>query len=314
MSARRSLLAPIVALALIGAASTPLDASQFTGGLEVTWDSIREDSQAFFLRLIFGGVDSNENGRIDPAERAIGDVFRTATLGSCLVGATCGLLGAFVILRRMALFGDMIGHAVLPGVVIGFAIAGTKSTPALLAGALGAGLLAAATTSLISRFTRIKEDAALGISLSVYYALGTWLLIWVTNEPTLSVEASGLDAYLFGNPAVIGNADLASLATAGAIVLAAVVLAWKELLVTTFDPSFASSIGIPRRAVDSVLLVLLTIVIVVSIKILGVVLVAAMLAIPAAASVLLSDRLERVAILSAAIGAISGLLGQYASV
>ena len=96
----------------------------------------------------------------------------SAVLGACLSGLTCGALGSFIILRRMSLFADMLGHAVLPGVAIGFILAGSKSTPALLLGSLVAGLLAAALTRTITSYSRIKDDASLGITLSLFYAIG----------------------------------------------------------------------------------------------------------------------------------------------
>jgi manganese/zinc/iron transport system permease protein len=239
--------------------------------------------------------------------------IRSAVLGALLAGVTCAVLGCFITLRRMALFGDMLGHAVLPGIAAGFIIAGHKSTTALLLGAMVAGLLAAWTTRVICSRSPIKEDAALGITLSTFYAVGVWLISWITgpSRPDLSAEASGLKRYLFGNPAVIQTLDLVFLGIAAAIVLLFVVLFFKELLACSFDPSFATTIGIPRRWVDAVLVLLLTLVIVVSIKILGVILVAALLVIPPATAYLLTERLRSMILCASVLGAASGFAGAY---
>jgi manganese/zinc/iron transport system permease protein len=272
---------------------------QFGAGEHVSLETIRDDTRAFWE-----GITG-----LDPEHSAT----RAAVLGALLAAVSCGLLGSFVTLRRMALFGDMLGHAVLPGIAAGFVLAGRKSTPALLAGALAAGLLAAGFTRAIRTFSRVKEDAALGITLSLFYALGIWILSWIANQPDLSAEGSGLNHYLFGNPAVILPADLWFLAAAAVIVTLLVTAFFKELVTSTFDPSFAAAIGLPRWLSDSILLVLLSVVVVVSIKILGVVLVAAMLTIPPAAAHLLTDRMHRLCGLSALLGALGGFSGVYFS-
>ena len=212
----------------------------------------------------------------------------------------------------MALFADMLGHAVLPGVAVGFILAGSKSTPALLLGSLAAGLLAAALTRAITSYSPIKDDASLGITLSLFYAIGIWLLSWITRAgPELSSQSSGLNHYLFGNPAIIQTVDLVFLVSAAVVVLALLCLFFKELTASIFDPSFTVSIGLSPRLFDGLLLLLLTLVIVVSLKILGVILVAALLVIPPATAYLLTDRLGRMIALSAFLGALSGFGGVY---
>ena len=236
----------------------------------------------------------------------------SAVLGACLSGLTCGALGSFIILRRMSLFADMLGHAVLPGVAIGFILVGSKSTPALLLGSLVAGLLAAALTRTITSYSRIKDDASLGITLSLFYAIGIWLLSWITRRGgDLGAKASGLNQYLFGNSAIITTVDLVFLALAALVVLAVLGLFFKEISSSIFDPSFTDSIGLPRKFFENLLLVLLTLVIVVSLKILGVILVGALLVIPPATAYLLTDKLPRMILLSAAFGGLAGFGGVY---
>jgi manganese/zinc/iron transport system permease protein len=302
-----------VAGAFVLASARPAGAVPFTSGKDVTWDSIRADARSFLSNLFLGGVDADGDGRLSEGERAVAGAFRAAVAACILAGLGCGLLGSFIILRRMTLFGDMLGHAVLPGVAAGFIVAAEKSTPYLLGGALIAGLLAAGLTRAIRGWSRVKEDAALGISLSFFYACGIWLLSWITREPRLSAEASGLNHYLFGNPAVISGADLAFLAAAAMLVVLVVIAGYRGLLACTFDAGFARSIGLPFRSIEGAMLVLLTVVIVVSIKILGIVLVAALLAIPPAAAYLLTDRLERLCLGAALIGAGAGFGGSFLS-
>ena len=131
---------PLLVLAfVVTTATNGVRADQFSGSRSITWDSVRDDTRSFFSHLFLGGYDANRDGEIDPTERASSPVFRSAVAGAFLVGLACGLLGAFVTLRGMALFGDMIGHSVLPGITLGYVAAGgSKSTPAMLAGALGA--------------------------------------------------------------------------------------------------------------------------------------------------------------------------------
>lgn len=305
-----------IGLVVLGAwfiAPTPLQADQFTASRELSWERLQAESSAFFQSLVFGGVDRDSDGQLSTEERAIAGPIRSTTAAALLIGLSCGLLGCFVTLRRMAMFGDMLGHAMLPGIALGFIVAGHKGTPALLLGALGAGLSAAWFTRFIRTHSRLKEDAALGIALTSFYALGIWLLSWIIRTPELSSKSSGLHYYLFGNPAVVDESDLTFLGIAALLVLSSILIAKKEWVVCAFDPSFATSIGLPRSHFDNALLVLLTIVVVVSIKILGVVLVAAMLILPPASAYLLTERMRSFCIVSSVIGMFSGLMGTFLS-
>ncbi|MEM7230753.1 MAG: metal ABC transporter permease [Planctomycetota bacterium] len=278
------------------------------------WKQVRTNAVEYLDYLFAGGVDRDGDGELSANERAGAPLFRMPTYAALLVGLGCGLLGAVVTMRRMALFGDMIGHAVLPGVAVGFVVWGTKSTPALLVGALASGFLASGFTRAILAWSRLKEDAALGISLSIFYALGAWLISWITRAPEISAQASGIDRYLFGNPGVVSQGDVISLAVASSVVVLLFVVFYKEIIVSTFDRAFSASVGIRMSWVDTILLVTLTSVIVVSIKILGVVLVVAMLTIPPATAYLLSDHFVRFSLLSAFFGALSGFGGVWISV
>lgn len=236
---------------------------------------------------------------------------RLGLTGAVLLGLTCGLLGAFIVLRRLSLMGDVLGHAVLPGVAIGFLITGTKAPGPIFAGALTAGVAASALMSAIVRHSRIKQDAAMGVVLSGFFGLGILLLTRIQKLPF--GNQSGLDKFLFGQAAAMGSDDITWMAAMTALAVAAVLVFYKQFAVTSFDEPFARSIGIPVRFFHYLLMALLTVATVISIQAVGVVLVSAMLIIPAATAYLLTDRLPLMLALSALFGVLSGVLGAFIS-
>ncbi|MFW5968905.1 MAG: metal ABC transporter permease, partial [Persicimonas sp.] len=237
------------------------------------------------------------------------DFALNALLASTLVGALCAVVGAFLVLRGMSLLGDATGHATLPGVCVAFVVVGAKETGPLLIGALIAGFLASLLVGVLSRGERTRPDAAIGIVLAVFFAVGILLLSYVQNSPTAA--QSGLDSFLFGNAAGVTCGQLWVLVAVAAALLGGVVVFYRALVVTIFDPIFARSIGVPTNAVEYALLGALSVAVVVSIQAVGVVLVAAMLIIPASAGLFLSARLPRVLLWAALIGLVSGALGAF---
>jgi manganese/zinc/iron transport system permease protein len=246
--------------------------------------------------------------------------------GAILLGVTCGLLGCFIVLRRQSLLGDAIGHAVLPGVCMGFLVAGARSTPALLLGALVAGLLAAALIGLLQRTTQLKTGECMGVVFTGFYGLGIVLLKYIQNLQgretfltkiglghTINTGQSGLDKFLFGQITSISPTDLVYMAATAFVAIGVVVVFWRKLAVSTFDEGFAFSVGLPVRRIHYLLTALVTVAIVISIQAVGVVLVSAMLITPAATAYLLTDRLHRMAVLSACFGATAGVLGAFFS-
>lgn len=237
--------------------------------------------------------------------------LRAALAGSLLLGLCCGLLGAFMVVRRMALLGDALSHAVLPGVAAGFLWAGTKDPLAILAGATAAGLLGTAVVHLLTRTTRLKEDAALGIVLSSFFATGICMVTMIQRLP--GGNKSGIDKFLFGQAAALGAGDVLLLAAGAAVTLVVVPLLYHRLLAASFDPAFARSAGIPTGALNAVLMALMAFAIVGALQAVGVVLVSAMLVIPASAAYLLTDRFHRMLCFSALFGVVSGGAGAFAS-
>jgi ABC-type Mn2+/Zn2+ transport system permease subunit/Mn-dependent DtxR family transcriptional regulator len=237
--------------------------------------------------------------------------LRLALAGSLLLGVSCGLLGAFLIVRRMALVGDTISHAVLPGVALGFLWKMTKDPAAIFIGATFAGLLGTLVTGWITRTTKLKEDAALGIVLSVFFAIGICLMNVIERLP--GAQKSGINGVFFGQAAALGGGDVALMAaTTGATALI-LALFYKEFLATSFDAAFARGIGVPVRLLHNLLMLLLAASVVVALQAVGAVLVSAMLIIPAAAAYLLTDRMHRMLILSALLGMLAGGLGAFVS-
>lgn len=236
---------------------------------------------------------------------------RYALAGSVLLGISCGLLGSFIVVRKMALFGDALSHAVLPGVAIGFMWNMTKDPVAIFFGATVAGLLGAGAVHLIKDTTRLKEDTALGLVLASFFAVGICLVTIIQRMPT--GNQSGIDKFLFGQAAAIGAADVKLMAVVTALSIAIIVLFYKEFLVTSFDMQFARVVGFPAHAIHYVLMLLLAFAVVTALQAVGVVLVSAMLITPAAAAYLLTDRMDRMLLLSAFFGLLAGAVGSFLS-
>ena len=237
--------------------------------------------------------------------------LRFALLGAVLLGICCGLMGAFLVVRRLALMGDALSHAVLPGVALGFLWNMTKDPVAIFVGATLAGLLGAGTVQFIQSTTRHKEDAALGFVLASFFAVGICLMTMIQNLP--GGNRSGLDKFMFGQAAAMGRDDIVLLGIVTLLAVGCVVVFYKEFRITSFDPAFARSLGLPTAIFHYALMLLLAFAIVSSLQAVGVVMVSATLVIPAAAAFMLTDRLGVMLILSAAFGMLAGGLGAFFS-
>jgi len=232
-------------------------------------------------------------------------------IGAALLGICCGLLGCFIVLRKMSLMGDSIGHSVLPGICVAFIIMQTKSAVAIFAGAIVAGIVATWVISSITKYSRIKADTAIGLVLSGFFGLGIVLLTRI--QRMAFGDQSGLDSYMFGDAAAIGIGDLKLMTIVTILVVIIIISFFRYFLATSFDENFASSIGMPTALIQTTLMTLLALAIVISLQAVGVVLVSAMLVIPAATAYLLTDRLEYMLGLSALFGVGAGLLGLFLS-
>lgn len=229
------------------------------------------------------------------------DFLQKALFTSIMVGIICGVIGSFIVLRGMSLIGDAISHAVLPGVAISYML-GIN----FFYGAVVTGILTAVGIGYINQNSRIKNDAAIGIVFSSAFAIGV-ILIAKANS---SID---LNRILFGNVLSVRPSDMWMTLIIGAIVLLTVIIFYKELLVSTFDPTFAASYGLPNKLIHYVIMVLLTLVTVASLQTVGIILVVAMLITPASTAYLLTNRLSFMIVLAALFGALSSVIGLYVS-
>jgi len=237
--------------------------------------------------------------------------LRNALAGSILLGISCGLMGCFLVVRKLSLMGDALSHAVLPGVALGFLWNMTKDPVAIFIGATVVGLLGAGTVQLIRSTTKHKEDAALGFVLASFFGVGICLFTMIQNMP--GGNKSGLEDFMFGQAASMGDGDVALLGGVTALAIGAILLFYKEFKLASFDPDFARSVGIPVHTFHYGLMLMLAFAIVASLQAVGVVLVSAMLVIPPAAAFLLTDRFGWMLLLSAGFGLFAGASGSFFS-
>jgi manganese/zinc/iron transport system permease protein len=231
--------------------------------------------------------------------------------GALVLGITSGVLGAFAVLRRRSLVGDAVAHAALPGVCVAFLVAGVKDVPGLLLGAGIAGLVAALLMVGIERTGRIRPDAAIGVVLSGFFALGVVLLTHLANRT--DADQAGLANYLFGQAAGLLAGDVAAMAALAAVALLVVGVLRRALTITLFDPAYAGSIGLPVRALETVMTALLVVAVVIGVRLVGAILMVAMLVVPTVTARQLVDRFPRVLVLAGLIGAAVGVTGSLAA-
>ncbi|MEM8960678.1 MAG: iron chelate uptake ABC transporter family permease subunit [Acidobacteriota bacterium] len=237
--------------------------------------------------------------------------LRNVLIGATLLGVVGGMLGCYAVLRRQSLLGDALAHAALPGVAIAFLLTGSKDPAALFGGALVAGMIGALLILAVVRFSRVKEDSAIGIVLSVFFGIGIVLLTYIQRQPY--GNQSGLDHFLFGQAASLVTRDVVVMAILGGLTLVMVALFYKEFQLLAFDREFGASLGFPMRALEVVLTVLLVVVVVVGLQTVGVILIIATLVTPAAAARQWTEKLGIMMLLSATIGGGSGAVGALLS-
>jgi len=227
-------------------------------------------------------------------------------VAAVMVGIVCAVMGTYVVLRGMAFFGDALAHAILPGIAVGYLVGGGAREP-LFWWALIAAILSSLGIGAISRTTKIKEDTAIGIIFAGTFALGVALISTVRSY---SVD---LAHFLFGDVLGVRNGDLLLIAVFGGIVLLAILAFYKEFMVLSFDPILATTLRLPVRLLEFLLLILIAVTIVVSLQTVGVALMVAMLVTPAATAYLLTKRLPVMMAISATIASVSGIIGLYLS-
>ncbi|NOU96795.1 iron chelate uptake ABC transporter family permease subunit [Paenibacillus sp. LMG 31456] len=232
-------------------------------------------------------------------------------LGSVLLGLSSGVLGSFAYLRKQSLMGDALAHAALPGICIAFMLTGSKSIFFFLIGAAVAGLIATFGVGFVTRNSRIKQDSALGIVLSVFFGLGIVLLTQIQHSD--SGNQSGLDKFLFGQAASMVQSDVIVMAIVALVLVLACTLLFKEFKLLSFDSGFAKGLGYPVAFLDQLLMFLIVIAVVVGIQAVGVVLMSALLITPAVSARYWTERLGVMVVLAGFFGAVSGFAGTLIS-
>ena len=237
--------------------------------------------------------------------------IRYVTLGCLLLTSSAAVVGCFAFLRKKSLLGDALAHAVLPGVCLGFLLAGAKNPVYLLAGAFVTGWLSVYAIDAIVRHTKLKEDTAVGLVLSVFFGAGILLLTSIQQNG--NAAQSGLDHFLFGKAASLLREDVLVFGAVAVALVVAIVLFYKEMKLICFDENFARAIGLPVRRLEWLLTSLTVLAVVTGIQAVGVVLMAAILITPAAAARCWTNRLGVMVVLAAAFGGTAALTGTAVS-
>ena len=236
-----------------------------------------------------------------------------------LVATACGLVGNYLILRRMALVGDAISHSVLPGIAVAFIVSNSRGSAAMFLGALVAGIVTTIIIETIHRRTRVKQDAAIGIAFTSLFALGVILISLFADKVDLDQEC-----VLYGEIAFVPLEEVVKLAghelgplpvvrmgVVAVVVVLLLIVFYKELLVTSFDAGLAFSLGINATVVHYGLMSMLSVVVVSAFESVGAILVIAMLILPGATASLLSQRLPVIHLLTVVHAALSAVLGTH---
>jgi len=257
-----------------------------------------------------------------PGWRAFGEVVmlkkhntRVVVLSTCWLGVSAGLVGSFLLLRKRSLMSDTLSHACLPGIGLAFLLATAagmegKSLPLLLLGATVSGTLGVGWVMAIRNTSRIKDDAAMGIVLSVFFGLG---VVMLSLAQQVGGSAAGLESFIYGKTASIVDQDYAILKWVAVSVMGVALLLQKEFTLICFDEAFARSQGWPVHALDLMLLLLVTGVTVAGLQAVGLILIIAYMIIPAASARFWTHRSRVMLVLAAVIGGISGWLGASVS-
>ncbi len=233
--------------------------------------------------------------------------LQVITLGTAVLGAICGMLGSFAVLRKQSLLGDAISHAALPGIAIAFLIIETKSSAVFLLGALISGLIGTFWIRGIIHKTHLKSDTALGLILSLFFGFGMLLLTYIQKMP--NANQAGLESYLFGQAATLLASDVWLMTLVTGISLIILLLFWKELKILLFDSDYTKTLGFNTKFLDILITTFIVIAIILGLQTVGVVLMSAMLLAPAAAARQWTNSLSIMVILGAVFGSLSGIIG-----
>lgn len=228
-----------------------------------------------------------------------------------ILGIASGAIGTISYWKKQNLMSDALAHAALPGVVISFLLLGEKKLIVLIVGATLSALLGAMFIQAITKYSRISEDSAMGMILSVFYGLGI-MLITIANRLETGNQ-SGLDTFIYGQAAAMVRFDVYTMLTLAAVVILLIIVLFKEWKIYLFDNQFAKGIGLSIKGMDILYIILLVTTIVIGIQAVGVILIAALLIIPAVSARYFTKSFKSMLILAAIFGGLSGALGTVIS-
>ena len=239
-----------------------------------------------------------------------GHVIKPLIVGT-LVSIVCSIIGCFIVLRRMSFLADAIAHSMLAGVIAGYLLMKIffqeeAKLGALLVGAILAGIFTVGMVGFVTRVSRLKEDTAIGIMYTGIFALGALVVSIKSFGKLIHID---IYHYILGSVVSVSDDDLWLLAGVTAIVVSVVLLFYRQLQLTSFDPIMAASIGIPVMLMDYLLTACASLVVVSGVQIAGVILVIGLIITPAASAYLLTDRLDRMILTSAGLGVLGFWLG-----
>lgn len=227
------------------------------------------------------------------------------------INASSALIGSFAFLRKRSLIGDAVAHSLLPGICLGFIFAGEKNMVYLFVGAFLTGWLSTYLVDFIVNKSKVKQDAAIGIVLSVFFAFGIVLLTFIQNGSY--TDQGGLNHFLFGQAAAIGKSELVLFGVILGIIVLSIIVFYRAFISVSFNPDFAKSVGLPVRGIEFLMTSLTVLAIAAGIQALGVVLMSALIVTPAAAARFWTHKLSRMLVIAVAFSVFSGLTGAYIS-
>ena len=233
-----------------------------------------------------------------------------ALIASSLVGLMCGVIGSFMVLRNMSLIGDALSHAILPGIFVAFVFVGYSSVGFFI-GTLIAALISAVGITWIQNNVKTKNDAAIGIIFTFMFSIGVIGISYLNNQQGVHLD---LKDFLFGTILGVSDEDILITTIVTVYVIGSVIILFRYLFITTFQPTTAQTMGISTKLIHYFLMLLLSFAVVAALRTVGIILVVAMLITPSATALLLSNKLKYVVVLSGVLGLLSAIIGLVAAI
>ena len=238
--------------------------------------------------------------------------IRTVIAGTSILGAISGTISVYAVIRKQSLLGDVMSHAALPGIALAFIIMGVKEQLPIFFGAAISAILASLIIRVITTYSKVKIDSAMGMVLSVFFGFGLVLLTYIQKIP--NVSQAGLNKFLFGQAAALLEKDVFIMGILGICIISLVIIFWKEFKLLCFDPDFGGTMGFSMKFIDMIITLLIVVSIIIGLQTVGVVLMSSMIIAPAVASRQWTNNLSTMILLSALIGSFSGVFGAFVSI